>query len=732
MSAKKKEGRISKAEKDRLQKEDEERRLKEEEEARLTAEREEQERLEREQKEEEERQRLELKDRERREDELNELRFKLEENQSAVNTWEAATREQAEWDRYMLCDGSPNPAVQPEINTFISLWKEDPEVQIQPILQQCALALQLTDELDLLLSEEPEPSVAQVYHNTLVSLQSLIHTKHLLATEEILNGAKACLDIETGNMQRVVQDDKTTLCLWANLNKKPRFKGYQFSEVGLGFELPMQLATSDIAVRILHTRYDHLSHLSRRAQDQKRKPAKGEEGNAETSLTETPIVVEDGEMMGEEEGRLSVQLADDEVQSLKSERKKSAVSVHSAKEERKNSSLKHEEEAEGQIETIMEGVLSSGEETDEADSTPTEVEPAIDSNEVHVVDLQQYMPLGGVFYFDVFSLPPQSYTVKGWEIRQLLDTGLQVFPYTSEHSQVPSSVSEKPDESSAQPGAVGVTVVLPDSVVFLEEPQVARWDPTGHHWRTDCIMDTSYNAETRSVSFKMESFFAFTLLQETYANMPFQSWELRPLGQDSALFTITTALTEVCITVKGNQCMLQMDQAHELAHILGKWMSASALQTAMRRAGVNIFVNEYSDKYVVVNRKDPLIEHGVYEQMALVSSSFAFCWSQWNAQCGQEHLVLQVCEQLEVGPVPEKAWSLYLLGAQRSQRLRMAERSEAFSLELAEGTEFHSTFLHMLRDSMSPEGRARTDHSHHLYIDTVQRLLRATRVLTFT
>lgn len=51
----------------------------------------------------------------------------------------------------------------------------------------------------------------------------------------------------------------------------------------------------------------------------------------------------------------------------------------------------------------------------------------------------------------------------------------------------------------------------------------------------------------------MNAFYAFTLLQESYANMPFQSWELRPLGQDSALFTITGALTEVSITIKARE-----------------------------------------------------------------------------------------------------------------------------------------------------------------------------------
>lgn len=48
----------------------------------------------------------------------------------------------------------------------------------------------------------------------------------------------------------------------------------------------------------------------------------------------------------------------------------------------------------------------------------------------------------------------------------------------------------------------------------------------------------------------MNAFYTFTLLQESYANMPFQSWELRPLGKDSALFTITGALIEISITVK--------------------------------------------------------------------------------------------------------------------------------------------------------------------------------------
>lgn len=47
--------------------------------------------------------------------------------------------------------------------------------------------------------------------------------------------------------------------------------------------------------------------------------------------------------------------------------------------------------------------------------------------------------------------------------------------------------------------------------------------------------------------------------------------------------------------------MLQSEQEEQergLSHLLGRWMSAPALQRAMFKAGINIFVNEYTDKYV--------------------------------------------------------------------------------------------------------------------------------------
>uniref|UniRef100_A0A8D3B229 Dynein axonemal intermediate chain 7 n=1 Tax=Scophthalmus maximus TaxID=52904 RepID=A0A8D3B229_SCOMX len=603
---------------------------------------EEQERLERERKQ-KELERLELKYSESREVDLNKLRHLLEKNHTAVTKWRADAAEKAKWDRYMRCDGKPDPAVQQDIYTYISLWRDDPEVNITPVLQQCDFALQLVEELESLLREVTDPREGQKYQESLSNLQELIVFKQQLATEDILKRANDNIDTETGNMQSVVKDDNITLCLWANFKKNPRFKEFNFEEVGLGFELPKQLAVSDIVVRILHTHYDHLSLLARMAQLQ----------------THTPSHRSDG-----------------------SSRNRS-------------------------------GDLTSS----SVQGTVVDV-----SEIVQVVDLMEYTPLGGVFYYDVFCLPPQARHVHGWEIRQELDTGLQVFPYPTE------SLDFDDNEPVTCP-PVGVSVSLPDCVVFLETPQVARWDAAGKQWRMDGITDVSYEKEEAKVTFKMGSFQAFVLMQDTYANLPFQSWELRPLDKDSAVFTVNGALIDLSITIQGDRCMLQTEQEKGLSHLQGKWMSCPVLQRAMLSAGINIFVNEYTDKYVSSFGKDPLTEHAAYEQMALFASACAFSWSKWNAECGAGHLVIQGCEHHGSDTVPKDSWSLFLLGAQRYHKLEITEKSEAFSPDHDPGTDCHSTFIHMLQDNMSADGIARTRGSNYLFVDTVQNLLCASRPL---
>ncbi|MBN3317521.1 CASC1 protein, partial [Atractosteus spatula] len=666
-------------------------------------------------------------DRERREDELAELRRTLEENHCAVNKWHVDLRAKEKWDRYMKCDGSPDPSVPQEINTYINLWRENTDVEINCVLNQCALAINLIEELDYLLNETPSSELTEKevlqYKESILNLQNLIYSKYNKATEEILKHSRDLADIETGNMRIVMTTVNVTLCLWANLSKNPRFRGLEFQDAGVAFELPKQLAVSDIAIRILHTHYDHLSHLSRSLQPGARRSLAGSRAASSAG----------GRVEEQDHGQTeAAHIPEDETRSVKSDDRKSALSTTSAKEESSSVEKKTDEDGENKPESHSEEtVIDAQEETTVA---PQEHEE--DILEEDAVDLHQFTPLGGVYYYDVFRLPPQSKDIKGWTITELSETGLQPFPYPLEQNLPQTSGSAKSEESdNLTSPPVGVTISLPDSVTFLEDPQVARWDVTGHQWKTDRISDVKFDKEAKKIYFKMDTFYIFTLMQDSYVNMPFQSWELRPLGLNTALFTVTAAISEVEITIKASddKCMLNIAASgSSLSQIRGKWMTPSALIRAMRSAGVNIFVDEYSDRYVSINEKDPQLEQAAYDQMALVSSAYAFCWSQWNAEQGKQHLVMQVSEHLKTDPVSEEEWSLYLLSTQKAMRLKNREYCESFSTELAEGSEFHSTFLHMLKERMCDAALDRINHSHYLFIDCVQKLLYATRVLTYS
>ncbi|XP_061523403.1 dynein axonemal intermediate chain 7 isoform X2 [Phycodurus eques] len=713
---------LTKAEKARLKIEEEERRVREEEEARIQAEREEQERLER-QRRQEILDRLEAKDSKRRGGELGELRSLLDQNYLAVMKYKNDVAQMSKWEKYMQCSDIPDPAVQQEINTFISLWRDDPERSVKTVLKQCNVALKLIEELATLLREVTDEEHIPKYQEALLHLQDIVYAKILNTNIDILKGASNSIDTETGNMQAVIKDDNTTLCLWANLMRNPRFKCLTFEGVGMGFELTKQLAASNIALRILHTNYDHLSTLSRMTHMKTTiAPPRSIESPSplpkflvipcpmvsrlRTFFEDIPLeVTEEGDEAEEtqEETQEDKPAEEQEQEQTVEEEVPPAPESEGAKHSESQlsrASMQHAEDGDGQIVTQVEVLVA------EATPPPPDDDLMVYGEGVEAVDLRKYTPLGGVFYYELFHLPPQSYQVKGWEIRKMSDAGLKVFQSIAEKS------NQTEDEEAASP-LVGLSVNVPDAVVFLETPLVGRWDAEGKFWRMDGISGFSYRKH------------------HTYANFPFRSWELRPVGKDSALFSINGALIDLCITIQGNQCMLQSEREVGLTDLFNKWMSAPDLQQAMLKAGINIFVNEHTDKFVTSCRKDPLMEHVVYEQMALFASVCAFSWSKWNAQCGPEHIVIKVCEHQGPDPAPEDLWNLYLVGAQRFQKLEITETSEVFCADHHPDSEFHSTFIHMLQDNMSHEGICLTRETHFLFVDTVQSLFCAIRPLMF-
>ncbi|PNJ07302.1 CASC1 isoform 8, partial [Pongo abelii] len=207
---------------------------------------------------------LEAKDLERRNEELEEL-YLLERCFPEAEKLKQETRLLSQWKHYIQCDGSPDPSVAQEMNTFISLWKEKTNETFEEVIEKSKVVLNLIEKLKFILLETPpcdlqDKNIIQ-YQESILQLQELLHLKFSVATEILLRQASTLADLDSGNMEKVIKDENVTLYVWANLKKNPRHRSVRFSETQIGFEIPRILATSDIAVRLLHTHYDHVSAL---------------------------------------------------------------------------------------------------------------------------------------------------------------------------------------------------------------------------------------------------------------------------------------------------------------------------------------------------------------------------------------------------------------------------------------------------------------------------------------
>nr|XP_009924499.1 PREDICTED: protein CASC1 isoform X1 [Haliaeetus albicilla] len=577
---------------------------------------------------------LEAKDQERRESELAEL-HSLEQKFLSAQQWKTDYRAYGKWEHYLSCDGSPDPTVLQEINTFMSLWRDDQNEDVQLVMEKGEQVLNLIEKLQFLLLDTPPSEITEKetvqYQESILELQNLLHQKYNGATEHLLK----CQSV-------------------------PRLEVLDSKE------------------------------LTQHSKDNVEEPEEEEKKAREEPSMPT----------GEE---------------MCSDGRKSAVSF-----KENSNSIADINETEEEIEKKSEILdIPSQVQHPLTQKEMNEKEEAI--TDENIVDLQQFVPVGGVYHIDALQLPPQVKQIKDWSMVEVLDVGLQAYPYPPEEAE------------DATYSPIQITLRLSDNVMYFEDPVIARWDPAGQQWRTDGISNITYERQAQSITFEMRAFYTIALLQDAHLNMPYQAWELQPTGTDEALLIVTTVFATIQIQIKGNQCMLSsvaVEEKDVLSYVTGKWLSPVDLRAVLKKAGVNIFPGAYSHKYVSVNKKAPIAEVRAYQQMALVASAFAFAWSKWNLEAGQEQVVFKVSEHLKADSV--KDWSLYMFNGQKAQKLKITETSEAFSEELEEDSEFHSTLYHMLKDFASKEAIDKVETANFLFIDVVYQLLLATRVLTYS
>ncbi|EDO43086.1 predicted protein, partial [Nematostella vectensis] len=605
------------------------------------------------------------------------------------------------WDRYMLCDGSPDPLVEPELNTFLHLAKDESNQKpVKEVLQECEDILKLEKYISDAIKDDVSDEELQQHKKSVTKLQELLNFVLDRATMHLLQNASEHIDPESQNLQFKCQSEHEILCMWGNIVKNPRLKCVKFDSHDFSVEIPKALAVGEISMRLLLTYYDHLSPLAK---------------SYLPKVVKLPEVVVEGPQESEEN-------QDQEFKRIR---------FYAATHTLVNTCC---------VMLLAEGAAdetkAEGEEAKAVDATPLTEYIDDDEDDDDVVDLRAFGVVGPIMNLELFELPPQPKHVKNWVMQQIVPPNLVRVPYQTENETLP--VHSATGSAPGTPGTVCTQRLLsiyrlPETVVYFEQPQIAHWEPVKKHWRIDGIDDIQYNEEERTVSFKIADFGPIATVQDLYLNMPFQSWEIRPCKQNSCLFTLIAAIIELEIEIKDALCCVtQPEDLAQIDHFKGKWMTPQELIKTLQRAGINVFPAVDAEKYVSINKKDSALETTIYKEMALLASSVGFSWSKWNADSGEDKIVLQAAEQLEDDVILEEDWSLYLVTTRSSCKLKLKEEDSEFSETNADNTQLHSNLYHMIRDDTTPEALQRIKESNFLFVDCVYQLLSATKIITYS
>eukprot|EP00794_Sanderia_malayensis_P018301 gene18300-20124_t len=374
-----------------------------------------------------------------------------------------------------------------------------------------------------------------------------------------------------------------------------------------------------------------------------------------------------------------------------------------------------------------------------------------------VVDLRSFAAMEPIIYIELFELPPQQQKVNQWVMQQIIASELKRLNYSStatttnglgksltesqyleQDRKVPtsakstSSTPATPNVSNGKP--IAISLKAPENVVFFEDPQMARWDEESRHWKLDKFLDVTYDSDSRTISFKTATFGPMAMIQDLYLNMPFQSWEVRPLALSNCVISVIAATVDVEIEIKDSKCCLRKpDEYKELENLIGKWMEPKQFIQSVRKAGINIFPAEDGEKYVSICKKDmTLIDH-LYEQISLSSSSFAFSWSKWNSDCKEEEIaVLGATEWCKQELPTEDDYSLYMASARICFRLAMSEFDEEFSKDVAEGTQMHPNLFHVIQDGSSDKAKNLVSRTNFEYVNCVYQLLKSINFMIYS
>ncbi|XP_076668249.1 dynein axonemal intermediate chain 7 isoform X2 [Andrena cerasifolii] len=685
------------------------------------------------------------------------------------------------WARYMTCDGLPDPGSLPDMNTFLFLWTMEYEkASVVTMAEKCRMITSLLTKLEGIVRFSTTISAGYASECEVVAKQLRYKLQQWIddACYRLLR------DIET-NMTRM--DPKTATyvstaneavcCVWApiplpiaakRLTEKERKPiEVEFHELKLTIKMPVDVDCYRMAIRGLWLTYDHYSVET-----------------ASYRMPELPVdLLWDPSVdllhFSRKEFREMLRIWEEQAEGrlLRIEEKKAILEQienppalprsiersgkRGKRPKRPQSATKDKQRLQANLLSILPTAtqllpyLPSANEIiqQREDENRKEVRRLLFTRcEKTEVNLRRYRILGGVFHVDLVYQPPQPKDLGGetWLTTLKLPKQTRFVPFARPYEPPqPAADSERTPEvieaemkalETAMEALALITLKLPDSVYWFEPPLVAHWIPEKSIWSTKDVHDIKYNEEKQTIAFRSGRLGVHGLASYKFANLPFQSWELKPetgkSGRDygGVVLSVTAATVQAEFIVRDDRVCLNSlvgGASKPLKHILGDYTELETLIERMQQVGCDLFPEADAVSYLKgLAIKHPIAAKHLRECMALLSTAYTFAWSRWNATRDYRQIVLQLKEVH--GCVAKEGTNLTLLVTpSQTMRIRCTEISPEFShLPLDESdAKFYADLYQLAMDTAGIKTRLLIKRIPFTVVSTVARLLERTNVV---
>ena len=227
------------------------------------------------------------------------------------------------------------------------------------------------------------------------------------------------------------------------------------------------------------------------------------------------------------------------------------------------------------------------------------------------------------------------------------------------------------------------------------------------------------------------------LLLPRCTEYPYKSWKLRCVDEEKAIMDIETKRLSLSFEIGPNYAMLIERKEPEFAHLINKQFSPGYLLIELARCGVLLMPKDDDTKQGEIELKDKYTEENAIIDIATTLRAFAYRSAKWNTPSDSQNIIVKQRENLEYDREffedHEPDWRYIMWWPNKCAYVRTSDALEELDSRLAQEQVTHAMLNLAVKGVVSEDAHDRCyQYSYIEFIDTVKKMLRLTRILSFT